>query len=88
MEINIEVFQSSDECIDTSINSLKSSYDTEWNDSVHDSFQNYIDETSLILEEIRELSQNLATIGSDLENIDIDTIADECDSINSEIEAV
>lgn len=87
MDINSDIYVASIDEIDDSKSAVQSSYESEWNDDVHESFQNYIDEINVILGEMEEMSHTLADIANGLADVDIDALSEECDGIIGEIEA-
>lgn len=87
MDINLDIYKTSIYEIDDSKLAVQSSYESEWNDDVHESFQNYIDEINLILDEITEMSHSLVDIANRLADVNIDALSEECDGIIGKIEA-
>lgn len=88
MEINLSacdsIFSQIDECVST----VNQDYECEWDDSVHDSFQNYITEAEGYFREIREATVMLKESGEVLESVDIDTLSEECETVMEEVEAI
>lgn len=88
MEVNLFECNHAIEAIDNGINSIKQSYDTEWNDSVHDSFSNYISEANNALSGIKMAIEKITDLQVYLEAIDIDSVGEEVEGVSSAIESI
>ena len=60
---------------------IKKAHDTEWNDSVHESFHGYIDESSSIVGDAYNVVELLSEVKNDLEEIDIDGLQERLDAL-------
>lgn len=85
MEIDLSRSEQIKSQMEESEQAIKHSYETEWDDSVHESFYGFINDYSSNVQSINEEVEKLKEIAEELQAVDIDALEDECSSLESEM---
>ena len=85
MNINFNSLYNIEESLNNIINNIKSAYDTEWDDGVHDSFYVYIERVQDCLNNISGLVENLMALQDKCESIDIRALSDVFEIIKNNV---
>lgn len=88
MEISFENLSNLQASLEESVNQVRASYESgEWEDPVHDSYQDYIEQSQNGINSMCETVSAIVALQEDCNAIDIDTIKDEFEQIKSEVDA-
>ncbi len=74
--------------ISQAISEIESSFECEWADAVHDSFQNYISDIKTAQSTIASEMEAIENMASELSSIDIDGLIIQSSNLAAEIEEV
>lgn len=88
MNISLDEFNNIQAAFYDSAVALDNSFNSDWEDSVHDSFADYIAVYNQIVSEITELVESMIALEADLMSIDVDKIDEESSNIIMEIDAL
>ncbi len=75
------------ETLDEGMSQLQSSYESDWDDPVHDSYHGYIEQVQNCINSITESVETVLGLQEELASIDIDSIGEEFNVLKSEVDA-
>ena len=77
MEISVSKCASIREQLAQSVQDVKKAYDSEWNDSVHESFYGYIEELSREVQNIEDMLRDFEILAERVRDIDMEKLSGE-----------
>lgn len=86
MDFNLEKLKDHQDGIGSISSSLKSSYDSEWDDSVHDSFGAFIEAYDEQIKNMESLMAQLQGVCDSLKSVNIDELSGSCNTLLSQID--
>lgn len=87
MNINLSNIENISNSLEESMNQVKSSFESDWDDPVHDSYYGYIEQCQNCMNCISKLVEDVINLGAECENIDIDSINTEFQSIRAVVDS-
>lgn len=88
MNIQIAWCEETIEGVSQAISEVELSFDCEWDDGVHESFQNYISEIKVVQTAIVAELGNIKSVNSELDDLDIDVLIAQSNNLGVEIEGI
>lgn len=86
MEIDFEGLDKFSETAEASIKSINLNYNSSWDDSVHDSFNNFISEFQSKANEMNEIMKSFVQVVQPLQQIKIDELRQQYEELISNIQ--
>ena len=86
MDFNLEKLKDYQDCIGSISSSLKSSYNSTWKDSVHDSFGAFIEAHDEQTNKFDSLMTQLRDVCDSLRAVNINELSDTCNSLLLQID--
>lgn len=88
MDINLNACREVIQEIDDSISNVKGSFESDWDDNVHDSFGNYISEAESRLSEIKTAAEEMISVGEELASVNMDELMESAEALFNAIDAI
>lgn len=89
MELEIKNSERMSNGVSSSAGKIKNSYDSSWNDDVHESFSGYLSEITRITNEIvKIMNYDVPSVLNSLKNVDSKKLNEECKVISSSISEI
>lgn len=85
MDINVSQCASVRSQLSETAQAVKSSYESEWNDAVHESFHGYIEEYDSEAQNIEGILGEFEALAEELQDINMEELSQQCEALESRV---